>query len=67
MKKSVFLLFGIALLATACKKKTETESNVMLEEPKLEVSDSAIAAKASDQATVKVDSSSVKVDSTAKK
>ena len=67
MKKSVFVLFGIAVLVSCSKKNESSESNVMMEEPKVEVKDSASAAKPSDQAVVKTDSVAVKVDSTAKK
>lgn len=68
MKKLVALLF-ITVLAVSCKKKEtyNQDSNVMLEEPKVQIIDSAAASKATDQTAVTVDSATVIVDSVSTK
>lgn len=69
MKKVLALAF-IGVLAASCSKKESTyqqDSNVMLEEPKVEIKTDSATAKPVDQATVAKDSAAVVVDSAAAK
>ena len=64
MKKIWAIAFLGCLAAASCSSKEENvESNIMLEEPKVETMDSTAIAKPGDNATVVVDSSNMKVDS----
>lgn len=64
MKKVfVFALLGALVLGSCSKKESGDESNVMLSEPEVSVSDSASASQSAP--SVSADSASVAVDSTA--
>lgn len=64
MKKVLAIAF-LGSLALSCAKKESTyeqDSNIMLEEPKVVVADSAAAVKPADQTAVNADSAAVTVD-----
>ena len=64
MQKVWAIAFLGCLVATSCSSKDENvESNIMLEEPKVEVMDSTTVVKPADNTTVVVDSSNMKLDS----
>lgn len=61
MKKLLAIAF-VGVLAAGCSKKENTyqqDSNVMLEEPKVQVTADSATAKPADQATVAKDSATV--------
>ena len=64
--KKIFAIAIFGVLAVSCSKKESTfeqDSNVMLEEPKVEMVDSAAVTKPVDQTTVATPETAVKVDS----
>ncbi len=66
--KKIFAIAIFGVLAVSCSKKESTyeqDSKVMLEEPKLEMVDSAAVAKPVDQTTEATSETAVKVDSVA--
>lgn len=64
MKKVWAFAFLGCLAAASCSKKDEnTESNMMLEEPTVEVMDSTAVVKPADNVAVPMDSTQMKVDS----
>lgn len=64
MQKVWAIAFLGCLVAASCSKKDDNaDSNIMLEEPKVETMDSTAIAKPADNASVVADSSAIKVDS----
>ena len=63
MKKFLAIALLGGLIAASCSKKDNVESNIMLQEPDVEVMNTAPAVKPADNIVVDVDSTKMKIDS----